>query len=114
MRYYFTCICLVALSLPGMAQDQDGPIRMNIYPAPAPVDDKPLPDGAIARMGSTLLRHGDAVSFAAYTPDGKALVTAGRDKMVRLWDLATEREIRSFPWDEMDSANRRHPWTVRH
>src|SRR5262249_48558244 len=55
----------------------------------AGVPDGHLPVGAVARMGSTRLRHGDAVSFAAYTPDGKALVTAGRDQMVRLWDLAT-------------------------
>jgi RNA polymerase sigma factor (sigma-70 family) len=69
--------------------------------AGAEVADESLPKGAVARMGSRLLRHGDAVSFAAYTPDGKTLVTAGRDKMVRLWDLATEKEIRCFPWDEM-------------
>ena len=37
-----------------------------------------LPKSAIARMGSPHLRHGDAVYFAAYTPDGKALLTAGR------------------------------------
>ncbi len=61
-----------------------------------------LPDGAIARMGSTRLRHGDAVSFAAYTPDGRALVTAGRDQMVRLWDLATGKEIRCFAWGEAE------------
>jgi WD40 repeat protein len=87
-----------------MAQDQDGPIRRNLYPAPAAIDDKPLPNGAIARMGSTLLRHGDAVSFAAYTPDGKSLATAGRDKVVRLWDLATEKMIRSFPWDGIENG----------
>jgi WD40 repeat protein len=49
-------------------------------------------------MGTTRLRHGDAVWFAACTPDGKSLVTAGRDHTVRLWDLASGKEIRRFDW----------------
>jgi WD40 repeat protein len=60
-------------------------------------------------MGSTRLRHGDAVYFAAYTPDGKALVTAGKDRTVRLWDLATGREIRRFDWGEEVSERRSVP-----
>jgi RNA polymerase sigma factor (sigma-70 family) len=76
----------------------------------AEVADKPLPNGAVARMGSTQMRHGDAVSFAAYTPDGKALVTAGRDKVVRLWDLATGKEIRRFAWDEAEPGGRPGPF----
>jgi RNA polymerase sigma factor (sigma-70 family) len=78
-------------------------------PARAEAPDARLPDGAVARMGSTRLRHGDAVSFAAYTPDGKALVTAGRDRVVRLWDLATGQEVRRFAWDEGEPAGKREP-----
>jgi RNA polymerase sigma factor (sigma-70 family) len=59
-----------------------------------------LPSGALARMGSTQLRHSDTVSFAAYMPNGKALLTAGKDKTVRLWDLATGKELRRFHWGE--------------
>ncbi len=62
--------------------------------------DERLPKDAIARMGTTKLRHGGPVFFAAYTPDGKSLVTAGRDRTVRLWDLATSKEIRRFDWAE--------------
>jgi RNA polymerase sigma factor (sigma-70 family) len=65
-----------------------------------------LPRGVLARMGSTQLRHGGAVFFAAYTPDGKALLTAGRDQTVRLWDLATAREIRRFDWGEADQGSK--------
>jgi RNA polymerase sigma factor (sigma-70 family) len=65
-----------------------------------------LPRGALARMGTTGLRHGDIVYFAAYTPDGKALLTAGKDGTVRLWDLATGKEIRRFDWGEALPADR--------
>jgi RNA polymerase sigma factor (sigma-70 family) len=68
------------------------------WPEHTEVPGERLPAGAIARMGSTQLRHGDAVYFAAYTPDGKGLLTAGKDRTVRLWDLATAREIRRFDW----------------
>jgi RNA polymerase sigma factor (sigma-70 family) len=59
-----------------------------------------LPDGALARMGTTHLRHGDPVSFAAFTPYG-GLVTVDRSKTVRLWDLAAGKEIRRFDWGEV-------------
>jgi RNA polymerase sigma factor (sigma-70 family) len=55
-----------------------------------------LPDGAVARLGTGRLRHGDGVFFAAYTPDGKALLTASKDQTIRLWDLATGKELRRF------------------
>ena len=71
----------------------------------AAVTDERLPSGVVARMGSTQLRHGDVVSFAAYMPDGRELVTAGRDKTVRLWDLATGKEIRRFDWGEPQPDN---------
>ena len=64
--------------------------------AASPPED--LARGGMARMGPTQLRHGDTVYFAACMPDGKALVTAGRDRTVRLWDLATGKELRRFDW----------------
>jgi RNA polymerase sigma factor (sigma-70 family) len=71
--------------------------------------DERLPGGVIARMGTTRLRHGDAVYFAAYTPDGRSLVTAGRDGTVRLWGLATGEEIRRFAWDGVQPDGRAEP-----
>jgi RNA polymerase sigma factor (sigma-70 family) len=58
--------------------------------------DARLPGGAVARLGTTQLRHGDGIFFAAYMPDGKALLTAGKERTIRLWDLATRRELRRF------------------
>jgi RNA polymerase sigma factor (sigma-70 family) len=92
------------------AAPQDAPQQPpEARPNRAEITDDRLPHGAVARLGSRRLRHGDAVSFAAYTPDGKGLVTAGRDKMVRLWDLATGQEIRRFAWDEGEHGSKLEP-----
>ncbi len=55
-----------------------------------------LPNGATARLGTTRLRHGAGLVFAAYLPDGRLLLTVSKDKTVRLWDLATGREVRRY------------------
>jgi WD40 repeat protein len=62
----------------------------------APVDryDDPLPPRALARMGTIRLRHGDAVSFAGFAADGKTLIAAGADQVIRFWDPATGKELR--------------------
>jgi RNA polymerase sigma factor (sigma-70 family) len=82
------------------AAPQGGPAARAAESPPPEVTSERLPTGAVTRMGSTRLRHGDVVSFAAYTPDRKAVLSAGRDGTVRLWDLATGQEVRRFDWDE--------------
>jgi WD40 repeat protein/beta-lactamase regulating signal transducer with metallopeptidase domain len=56
----------------------------------------PLPAGALARLGTTRLRHGGDVTFVAFGPGGKTLITAGQDNTVRLWDLTDGKELRRF------------------
>src|SRR5688572_29342896 len=56
----------------------------------------PLPDGAIARLGTIRLRHCETVSFVRFAPDGKRLFSRGRDNAICIWDVATGREIRRF------------------
>lgn len=74
-------------------------------PGGADAPGKQLPRGVLARMGTTRLRHGDAISSAAYSPDGKTLLTAGGDKTVRLWDLATGQELHRFNWGDTHSLD---------
>jgi WD40 repeat protein/beta-lactamase regulating signal transducer with metallopeptidase domain len=64
--------------------------------ATADVYGDPLPAGALARLGTTRLRHGADVTFVAFGPGGRTLLTAGQDNTIRLWDLATGKEVRRF------------------
>src|SRR5262249_25595991 len=40
--------------------------------------------------------HNGPVWAMAFSPDGKRLATAGHDQSIRLWDLATGEELRTF------------------
>src|SRR4051794_38293825 len=65
--------------------------------------DDALPEGAIARLGTARWRPGGAVFALAFTPDGKGIISAGRDG-VSLWDTASGKELRRFEG---------HRWEVR-
>ncbi len=45
------------------------------------------------RESAVLKGHEKSVTSAAYSPDGKTIVTASEDKTARLWDAASQKEI---------------------
>jgi RNA polymerase sigma factor (sigma-70 family) len=56
----------------------------------------PLPPGALVRLGTTRWRHGGPIWVLAFTPDGKRLASAGMDGVVRIWDVKSGKELRSW------------------
>src|SRR5205823_3662711 len=54
----------------------------------------PLPDGVVARLGSIRLRHAGLSDFV-FLPDGKTVLSAGSDRVLRFWDTATGRMARA-------------------
>src|SRR5262249_15145189 len=56
----------------------------------------PLPPGALARMGTHRLRHPGGVYAVAFSPAESALVAAAEDRVIRLWDRATGKEVRTL------------------
>jgi len=72
-------------------------LRTTVVAGAQPAADRygdPLPPGAVARMGTLRLRH--AATTLAFAPDGKTFATGGADALIRLWDVADGREIRTF------------------
>jgi WD40 repeat protein len=56
----------------------------------------PLPDGAVARAGTIRWRTGTTVAFAAFLPDGKSVLSVGDDRIVRVWEFPSGKELRRF------------------
>jgi WD40 repeat protein len=55
-----------------------------------------LPDGAIARFGSSRFRHDQPVFGVAFSSDGKILATGGSNRMVCLWEAKTGKLLKRF------------------
>ncbi len=59
--------------------------------------DAPLPEGAVARIGSPKWRHpGSSIKKLVYAPDGKRLLSYGDSGTAVLWDVATGKPAATF------------------
>lgn len=74
-------IALMLLALTASQVRAESPPRLDLY-------GDPLPDGALARMGTERMRHPYAlrVVFAA---DNATLISVGQDQTVRFWDMTS-------------------------
>ena len=48
----------------------------------------------------TFLGHQDKTTYAVFSPDGKQILSSSDDKSIRLWDVATGKELRKFEGHE--------------
>src|SRR5207237_10487860 len=60
----------------------------------ARAQEPPLPPGAVARLGTTAWRHAGPVTFLAFLPDNKTLLSAGLDATGPPWDVETGKILR--------------------
>jgi WD40 repeat protein len=57
----------------------------------------PLPEGALARLGTVRFRHPGVVHAVAFSPDGKLIAAASDgESMVVLWDRATGHKLQQI------------------
>jgi WD40 repeat protein len=88
-------VVLIAITLGLLA----GGERLTAGPGSEPAADvhgDPLPAGAMARLGTVRLRHGEVVNIVAFLPDGKTLLTVDGDGVVRQWDLSSSKLVKQF------------------
>jgi WD40 repeat protein len=71
----------------------------------------PLPPGAVARVGSTRLRHGHTNLDLSFSLDGKLLASLDFDGSVCIWDAASGQVQRHFPID--GEFNLEYGWGIR-
>jgi RNA polymerase sigma factor (sigma-70 family) len=55
----------------------------------------PLPEKAVARLGTVRFNHGDGLNTLYFSPDGGTIMSEGGGSL-RLWDAATGKELRQF------------------
>jgi WD40 repeat protein len=73
----------VGASVPGVRGE------LRIYPVP--------PSGSPVSGARLILpAHKDAVHCVAWSPDGKLLATCGYDRLIKLWDVESGKEVRTL------------------
>jgi WD40 repeat protein len=92
-RSFITAVFLASLAFPasGRAQEDGAPKSGRLDAL-----GDPLPKGAITRIGTTRLGNQGQVVGLAFSPDGKQVASENGAGIVRLWDIATGKEVRAM------------------
>jgi WD40 repeat protein len=103
-----TCVVVAFLGLSGwlvvrgLAAEEPAPARADRPDAAEkakPASDAfgdPLPAYARLRLGTIRFRQGSPITTLRYLADGKTLVSAGTDQVIRFWEASTGRELYRF------------------
>jgi RNA polymerase sigma factor (sigma-70 family) len=100
-----------ATSVPNQPAETPRPIgRDSAQPSRLDLHGDPLPDGVIARLGTTRLRHGLNLRWLEFTPDGKSLISQGGDG-VAIWNAETGQQLHFFPKEQESRSQMQHEST---
>src|SRR3984957_6424897 len=53
-------------------------------------------DLSTSAVKTTIVGHSDCIYAVAFSPDGASIATASYDKLIKLWDSSTGKEIRTL------------------
>jgi WD40 repeat protein len=84
--FILSVAALIATVVAVPAQGDEKAVRTDRY-------GDPLPEGAVARIGTTRLRHAAAVTSLAFWPDGKRISSASMWFDVGVWDARTGQSL---------------------
>jgi RNA polymerase sigma factor (sigma-70 family) len=59
----------------------------------------PLPDGAVARLGTIRFNHGDGLHSLVFSADGKTIISEGNGS-IRFWDARNGKELDNIRTDK--------------
>ena len=94
-RQFYTAACLVVWAHPCSADE----LITKGQPKAAEKSGKdlygdPLPEGAVARLGSVRLRHAGLSEFV-FLDGGNTILSSGSDRVLRFWDVVTGKQVRA-------------------
>jgi RNA polymerase sigma factor (sigma-70 family) len=76
------------------------PVAVAAVPVGTDLHGDPLPDGAVARLGTVRFNHGDGLNGLYFLDDGKTILSEGNG-FLRFWDAATGKELRQHATSKM-------------
>ncbi len=61
-----------------------------------PYQSPQVPEHVQRILGNLRLRHGQEINDAAFSPDGRRLATASKDRIVKIWDMENGHELVTY------------------
>src|SRR5438477_566365 len=71
---------------------------------PAAPEPEPLPDKAVARLGTSRWRHADEVTGVAFSPEGRVIASCGKDRTVRICQVKDGKQLQKLEHPEPVSS----------
>ncbi|MGI8981283.1 MAG: WD40 repeat domain-containing protein [Pirellulaceae bacterium] len=98
-RLLVACLLLQVMGQVTISTAQQLPV--GVVGAKTDLYGDPLPNGAVARLGTTRFRHAGYFRGVAFLPDNVTFVTYGEQKTISFWEAETGQRLREIRTDPM-------------